>query len=70
MTSESGLSEITSELIRSALCETIENRFNSKKYEIKIESASQVANNFIGIIYRVFFEMSDGIDDEKGFSRR
>lgn len=53
---ESELSVIPSELIRSALFDTIENELKSKKYEIKVESASQYGTtNLNGVIYRVFF---------------
>lgn len=68
---ESNLSEIPSEVIRKAICECIENRSNSKNFEITLSSASKGGeNNFCGIIYRVSFigedERSNGND--KNFS--
>lgn len=52
--SEFDLSIISSELIRSNLCKTIENLIKSKDYSIKVESASTAGvNNFIGIVYRI-----------------
>lgn len=53
---QTDLSEITSEIIRKALFETIENKLNSKNYQIDLSFASKAGeNNFIGIIYRVAF---------------
>lgn len=53
---QTDLSEITSEIIRKALFETIENKLNSKDYQIDLSFASKAGeNNFIGIIYRVAF---------------
>lgn len=50
------LSEISSEIIRKTLFETIENKLNSKNYQIDLSLASKAGeNNFIGIIYRVAF---------------
>lgn len=49
-------SEISSELIRSALCETIENEVNSKDYHLNVSFASKAGEtNFVGIVYRVAF---------------
>lgn len=57
---ESNLSELPSDVIRSALCETVENHLKSKKYKIHVGSASQAGeNNFIGIVYRVSFSKQD-----------
>lgn len=48
------LLKIPSELIRSALRETIENKLKLKKYSIKLNSASKAGeNNFIGEVFRV-----------------
>lgn len=50
------LSEISSEIIRAALVETIENHLKTNKFEVNVSSASKVGeNNFTGIIYRVSF---------------
>ena len=50
-------SEISSESIRSALCETIENQLKSKDYQINVSLASKVGEtNFVGIVYRVSFQ--------------
>lgn len=52
--------EIPSEVIRLALCETIENKLKSKKYQINVSLASKVGEtNFIGIVYRVSFKEED-----------
>lgn len=57
---ESDLTEISSEVIRSTLCEAIEKKLKSRKYEINVTSASQAGdNNFIGIVYRVSFGKED-----------
>lgn len=51
------LSEIPSDVIRSALFETIENKVKSKNYQINMSSASKVGEtNFIGIVYRISFK--------------
>lgn len=55
-------SKIPSEIIRSALHETIENRLNLKKYEIEVNLASTAGeNNFVGVVYRVSLK-----EDEHG----
>ena len=59
--SEFDLSEISSELIRSTLCEIIEEKLNSKKYEVLVKSAAQAGEaNFIGIVYRILFSNGNG----------
>lgn len=66
MSNESELVEIQSELIRSALYKTIENEVNSKNYKIKVKSASTSgATNFVGIVYRVYYEKGDKTPKEK-----
>lgn len=63
---ESELSNISSELIRSALFDTIENELKSKNCKIKVESASQYGTtNLVGVIYRVFFREGDGAENEQ-----
>lgn len=63
---ESNLSEISSEVIRDAVIETVENKLKSKKCKIHVSSASQSGeNNFIGIVYRVTFSEEDGIENGK-----
>lgn len=58
--------EITSEVILSALHETVEKKLNSKKFKIDISSASQAgAANFIGIVYRAKFYKEDENQNEK-----
>lgn len=53
---ETGLSDISSDLIRATVKEAVENLLNSKECKIDVESASQSGeNNFIGIVYRVTF---------------
>lgn len=62
----SDLSEIPSEIVRTALCETIEAKLKSKNYQITISSASQAGeSNFIGIVYRVSF----GKDGENKYEK-
>lgn len=61
---ELDLSEIPADIIRKALCETIENQLNTNKYKFSISSASKSGeNNFIGVIYRVAFSKDDGNDE-------
>lgn len=63
---EMDLSELPSDVIRTAVCETIEKKLETKKYAISIRSASKEGeNNFIGVVYRVSFSKDDGTDDEK-----
>lgn len=58
--SDSDLSSIPTDEIRSALCETVENYLKSKKYKITVSSASQAGeSNFVGIVYRVSFGKKD-----------
>lgn len=52
---ESDLSEISSELVRSALIETIENQLKSKDFEYKLSSAAKGGENFMGIVQRVTY---------------
>lgn len=53
---ESNLSTILSEVIRKAICKTVEQKLKSKTYKIILTSASKGGeNNFCGIIYRVLF---------------
>lgn len=57
---ELDLSEIPGDVIRTALCETIENKLKSKKYKMNISSASTAGeNNFVGVVYRVAFNKED-----------
>lgn len=57
---ELNLSELPSEVIRTALQDTVENYLKTKKYKINVNSASQAGeNNFIGIVYRVLFSKED-----------
>ena len=64
--SNSDLSAITSEVIRSSLRETVEKKLKSKKYKISVSSASQAgANNFMGTVYRVSFNKEDGDESER-----
>lgn len=63
---EMNLSELPSDLIRTAICETIENKLKTKNYTVSINSASKAGeNNFIGVLYRVSFSKVDGTDNEK-----
>lgn len=64
--SDSDLSEISSEVIRAALREKVEKKLKSKKYKIKITSASQAgANNFMGTVHRVTFNKESENENEK-----
>lgn len=63
---EMDLSEISSEVIRSILKNTVEKQLNSTDYKINLSSASQAGdNNFIGIVYRVSFNKTNDIEDGK-----
>lgn len=54
------LSSLPTDDIRSALRETVENHLKSKEYRIVVSSASQAGEcNFIGIVYRVSFSKDD-----------
>lgn len=60
MTTKSDLSVIESDVIRDALCQTVESRLKSKNYKICVSSASQAGeSNFIGIVYRVSYCKDD-----------
>lgn len=62
----SDLSEFSSELIRKAVRETIENKLKSNDYTLTVRSASQAGdNNFIGIVYRVAFRKAESAENEK-----
>lgn len=62
---EGDLTEISSDVVRKALCETIEQQLKSNKYKLVVSSASKAGeNNFIGIIYRVIFG-TDGNENGK-----
>lgn len=50
------LSKLPNEVVRSALCETVENLLKSKNHTISVSSASQSGeNNFVGELYRISF---------------
>lgn len=60
------LSDIPGDVIRKALCETIENKLKSSKYKINISSASKAGeNNFVGVVYRAAFSKDDENDKNK-----
>lgn len=64
--SESGLSSISSGIIRSALSEVIETELESKGYETEIKSASLAGTtNFIGIVSRVHFKKINEAENKK-----
>lgn len=57
---ESDLSKIPTDVIRTALCETIEKKLKSKNYKIAVSSASTAGeSNFLGIVHRVSFNKND-----------
>lgn len=51
----SNLSAISSDVIRSALLETITQHLNTKHFNIELASASKNGDNFIGIVNRITF---------------
>lgn len=60
------LSEIPNDVLRAALCETIEKKLGSKKYEINVSSASKEGeSNFVGIVQRVSFLKEGENEPEK-----
>lgn len=62
---EGNLTEISSDVIRKALCETMEKQLKTNKYKLSVSSASKAGeNNFIGIIYRVVFS-TDNVENGK-----
>lgn len=59
----------TSELIHSVLHKTIKNEIQSDNYKITLKSASQAGDsNFIGMVYRVYFEKEDENDNDRNSS--
>lgn len=53
---ESNLSVVPSEVVRSAVCRTVEKILQSNEFTISVTSASESGdNNFMGIVYRVLF---------------
>lgn len=63
--SDSDLSAIPSDEIRSTLREIVENYLKSKKYKITVSSASQAGeSNFVGIVSRVSFCKVDNNPNE------
>lgn len=63
---ESEVCEIPSELIRSALRETVEKKLSSKSCKIDVSSASKAGtNNFVGIVYRATYCKEDENANEK-----
>lgn len=60
------LSDIPSELVRTALLETIESQLKSKDYKLHVSSASKAGeNNFIGVIYRVSYKRTNDDENER-----
>lgn len=58
---ELSLSEIPGDLVRKAICETIEDQLETKKYGIFVSSASKEGeDNFCGLVYRVSSTTEDG----------
>lgn len=53
---ESDLSFISDEFIRSALFETGEKCLNTKEFRINLNSASKPGDSFLGIVHRVTYE--------------
>lgn len=63
---ECALSDLPSDIIRSALHEAVENVLNSTKYSISISSASKAGeNNFMGEVFRASFHEDDESEDRK-----
>lgn len=63
--SQSQLLELPTDLIRSALRETLEKKLKSTDYQIDVSSVSEVGeNNFMGEIYRASFNKKSG-DESK-----
>lgn len=67
---ESNLSELPSEVIRLAVCNTVEQILGTKKYTIRVSSASQSGdNNFMGIVYRVLFNNVNDQNENNNLSK-
>lgn len=63
---DSDLSEISTDVIRTALRETIEKKLKSKDYKISLSSASKAGeSNFVGIVHRVSFHKNGEDKQEK-----
>lgn len=57
--------EIPSELVRSALFETIESQLKMSKYQITLGAATKQGDlNFTGIVYRVWFSKEEDATNE------
>lgn len=62
--------EISSNLIRMAVLETVENQLESKNIKINISSASQAGdNNFVGVVYRISFSKDDSENGKNPISK-
>ena len=56
-TDKSDFSDSLSDIVRSAVIETIDEQLKSKQYQIDVKSATKKGDyNFTGIIYRISFE--------------
>lgn len=51
--SEFDLSTIPSDVVKSVLIETIENKLKTKNFKIKLNPASKLGDNYIGIVHQV-----------------
>lgn len=47
--------EISSDLIKSALNDLVEEKLKTKEFEIKVDAGSKEGDNFIGVVYRVTY---------------
>lgn len=57
---ELNLSDLPGHVIRTALMKIVENKLKTKKYKLKVSSASKAGeNNFVGVVYRVCFSNED-----------
>lgn len=58
--SASNFPDISSELIKSVLCDFIENELKLKNYKFDVKPASKSGvNNFVGIVYRVYLKENE-----------
>lgn len=69
---ESNLTEISNEVVRTAVHDTAVKHLKTDKVKINVEAASKVGDNFIGVVYRVSsskFELKGVSDKNKNDSK-
>lgn len=66
---KSDLSDLPSEVTRSAVFETVEDQLKSKNFIIRVSSASEAGeNNFTGVVHRISFSEKGADEGDNGKS--